>query len=240
MKLLAVSLARLTALTDLNEWNPQGKVPLREFLHAFVERYGFLKFPTIEEYDTEKGASFQYGIRGAVEFHVTLFSKGIVIDTRSSTEDAERLLQDAQEWAEQFFGIEHAPHRISRKLFLSEISFSSDVPLTFLNPKLHALATRLGEVVSSSLREPQTFDLFSVSFSADPPTRLGALSLRIERLQGEPFWEQKYFSSAPLPTNEHLAFLAEFESLLKESSPSKVSGSRSRPQSKRKSSRNPH
>ena len=217
MQLLAISLARLTALTDLNEWNPQSRVPLREFLQAFVERYGFLKSPqTIEEYDLQKGAVFQYGRMGAVDFSVTLFSRGIVVDTRSSTEDAEKFLSDAEEWAEQFFGVEHSTNRISRKLFLSELSLYSDVPFELLNPKLKALATRLGEVVSSYLREPQNFELFGLSFSVDPPTRLGPLTLRIERLPGEPFWENKYFSSAPLPTTEHLAFLTEFESIFKE------------------------
>jgi hypothetical protein len=218
MQLLAISLARLTALTDIYEWNPQNKVSSREFSQAFVERYEFLKSQqTIEEYDLQKGVIYQGGMFGSIEIHsVTFFTKGIVIDTRSSTENAEKFLSDAAEWAEQFFGIEHSPNRISRKIFLSELSFYSDVPFALLNPKLTALVTRLGEVVSSYLREPQAFDLSGLSFSVDPPARLGAMSLRIERLQGNPFWENKYFSSAPLPTTDHLTFLTEFESLLKE------------------------
>jgi hypothetical protein len=208
----------LIALTDLNEWNPQGKVSIREFLPAFVERYGFLKFPTIEEYDLEKGAVFQFGKYKNIDFAVTLFAKGIVVDTRASTEDAESILTGATEWAEQFFDIEHSPKRINRKHFLSELSFQSDVPFEFLNPQLKKLAARLGNVVSAHSQEPQTFDIFSLQFKADPPPRLGSMSLRIERLEGEPFRENKYFSSAPLPTEEHLAFLAEFESILQEGS----------------------
>ena len=87
--------------------------------------------------------------------------------------------------------------------------------IDLLNPQLKKLAVRLGEVVSSYAREPQTFELFGFGFRSEPPTRLGTLNLRIERLSGNPFWENKYFSSAPLPTSEHLAFLAEFESILK-------------------------
>ena len=168
------------------------------------------------------------------DFSVAIYTKGIVVDTRSSTEDAETILTKIEEWAEPFFGIEHSPNRTSRKVFLSELSFYSDIPFEFLNPKLKELATHLGKVVSSYAQEPQNFDLFGLSFSVDPPVRLGAISLRIERLAGNPFWENKYFSSAPLPTSEHLAFLTEFESILKNSSKSTTSVTRSLAQKKRK------
>lgn len=218
MKLLAISLARLTAFTDIYEWSPQNAIPFHEFSQAFVERYKFLKSPqTLEEFDLQKGVAFQAGEFGPIGIlSVTFFPKGIVIDTRSSTEDAENFLSDAGEWAEQFFGIEHSPNRMSRKTFLSELSFYSEVPFDLINPKLRKLAARAGEVASSYAREPETFELASISFVTEPPTRLGILSLRIERLGGNPFWEKKYFSSAPLPTAEHLALLTEFESILKE------------------------
>jgi len=90
-----------------------------EFSRAFIERYGFLKAPqTLEEFDLEKGVVFQSGRFGSVSIvGITFFRNGIVVDTRSSTEDAENFLSDAGEWAEQFFGIEHSPNRISRKMF---------------------------------------------------------------------------------------------------------------------------
>jgi hypothetical protein len=216
MRLLAVSLARVTAFTEIYEWNPQNRIPFHEFSQAFVDRYGFLKFPRdLEDYDLQKGTVYGAGKLNAITIDtVTLFMKGIVIDTRSSTNDAEHILMDMADWAEQLFGIEHSPERISRKVFLSELSFYSEALFGLFNPHLERLVTRLGEVVSSYAREPQRFEPFGFSFSSDPPTRLGTLNLRIERLAGNPFWEKKYFSSAPLPTNEHLSFLSEFESVL--------------------------
>lgn len=217
MKLLAVSLARVSVFTDIYEWNPQNHIPFDEFSRAFTERYKFLKFPQVlEDFDLQKGVVYGAGKVDALNLDtVTLFMKGVVVDTRSSTDDAEHFLVDAEEWTEKFFGVEHSPNRLSRKVFLSELSFYSETLFDVLNPKLRGLATRLGEVVSSYAREPQTFEPFGVSFSVDPPTRLGALGLRIERLSGNPFWENKYFSSAPLPTTAHLSFLEEFESILK-------------------------
>src|ERR1700740_590902 len=145
MKLLAISLARLIAFTDIYEWSPRNAVPLHEFTQAFVERYGFLKFPQrFEEFELEKGIVFQAGRSGEVNIiSVTFFKNGIVVDTRSSTEDAENFLNDASAWAEQFFGIEHAPNRITRKMFLSQLSFHSEIPFDFINPKLRNLALRL-------------------------------------------------------------------------------------------------
>lgn len=131
--------------------------------------------------------------------------KGVVIDTRSSTADAEHFLMDATDWAERFFGADHAPDRLGRKVFLSELSFYSKALFGLLNPKFQRIATRLGEVVTHYAREPHTFAPFGLSFHVDPPTHLGALNLRIERLAGNPFWENKYFSSAPLPTDQHLS-----------------------------------
>ena len=216
MHLLAVSLARVTVFTDIYEWSPQNRISFREFVQAFVERYGFVKFPqTIEEFDLQKGVVFQFGMLGNQSIDsVTMFTKGVVIDTRSSTDDGERFIVDASEWAEQLFGTEHSPDRIRRKSFLSELSFYSDTVFDLWSQRLKRLTDRLGEVVSHHAGEPQTFYPYGFLFGADPPTRLGTLGLRIERLQGNPFWENKYFSSAPIPTNEHLSFLADFESIL--------------------------
>jgi hypothetical protein len=217
MRLLAVSLARVSVFTDIYEWNPQNKIPFDEFCKAFVERYRFLKSPQIlEDYDLQKGVVFGIGKMDTISIDtVTLFMKGVVIDTRSSTVDAEHFLTDAKEWATEFFGVKHSPDGLDRKVFLSELSFYSEALFGLLDPKLQHIATRLGEVVTHYAREPQTFAPFGVSFNVDPPTRLGALNFRIERLVGNPFWEHKYFSSAPLPTDEHLSLLAEFESILK-------------------------
>jgi hypothetical protein len=217
MRLLAISLARVSVFTDIYEWNPQNKIPFDEFCKAFVERYRFLKSPqALEDYDLQKGVVFGAGKINTISIDtVTLFMKGVVIDTRSSTVDAEHFLTDATEWAEEFFGVEHSPDRLGRKVFLSELSFYSEALFGLLNPKFQHIATRLGEVVTHYAREPQTFAPFGISFNIDPPTRLGALNLRIERLAGNPFWENKYFSSAPLPTGEHFSLLAEFESILK-------------------------
>src|SRR5262249_24018898 len=133
-----------------------------------------------------------------------------------STDDAENVLNDMAEWAEQFFSIEHSSNRISRKMFVSHLSFYSEVPFDLINQKLRRLVSRLNDVTSFYAKEPRKFNLFGISFKDDPPSRFGEQAFQIERLAGTPFWENKYFSSAPIPTGEHLALLAEFESILKQ------------------------
>jgi hypothetical protein len=219
MKLLAISLARVTAFTDFFEWDPRHRVSMRDFTQAFVERYGFLKFPqTFEEFDLEKGVTFQLGKMGTINVDsVTLFTRGVVVDSRSSTDDDERFLVDAAAWVEQLCGVEHSPERLSRMLFLSELSFTSEAFFDLIHPAFKTVASRVAEIVSHHAHEPHRFEPAGITFFSEPPARLGALSFRIERLAGSPYSENKYFSSAPLPTEEHLSLLEMFEVTLQRS-----------------------
>lgn len=218
MKLLAISIARLTVLTEIAEWNPRNTVSIPDFTRAFVERYGFLKFPkTVEEYDLQKGVAFGLGRVNQVNIEaVTFFHKGVVVDTRSSTQDSETVLADISQWAEEFFDAQYSPISEPRKFFLSELAFHSQVSLDRLNPKLRSLAARLTDVVSRHAQQQFNFETIGITFLPDlQKAKMAPSSFRIERLADSPFEENKYVSSAPLPTDEHLSLLEEFEAVLK-------------------------
>ena len=131
MRLLAISLARLTVLTPPAEFNPKNSVSIPEFTRAMVERYGLLKFPkTVEDYDLSKGVVFGLGKVNNINIEsIILYHCGLVIDTRSSTKDCEAVLGDLTAWVQELFGIEYSPISEPRKFFLSELSFYSDLKL---------------------------------------------------------------------------------------------------------------
>jgi hypothetical protein len=218
MQLLGILLARVTAISHLYEWDPHGRVYVPDFIKAIVERYGFRKFPkTLEEYNLQTGAIFAVGKIGDIVIDAyTIFQGGLVVDTRSSTENSEKVLADITDWFCEFAGTKRMPDRISRRFYLSQLSFRSDAKLEALNPRLRDLASSLDEVVSRYAKRKLEFETTGISFQFDldkgpapsPP-------LRIERLENSPFEENKYFSAAPLPTDEHISFLTEFESILK-------------------------
>lgn len=217
MKLIAVGLARLTALTETTEINPRNQVSVPQLIHALVERYGFLKYPkTIEEYDPSKGIVFGLGRINNINIdRVEFYFVGIVIETRSSTDDCEAVLQDLIQVVQRLVGIEYKPLQEPRKFFLSEVSFHSELDLNGLNAAFSSLLPKISGLVSSYAREEFKFETVAVLSTPDlANTKLGPSLFRVDRLAGVPFRDQKYFSSAPLPTKDHLNILEEFEKAL--------------------------
>ncbi len=217
MELLGVRTARLLTFFPTDEINPRGRSLIHEVIPAFVERYKFLKYPQkFEDFDETKGIRFDSGVWNDLEVTIVLYNNGVMVDTRSSTDDSERILEDALTWAADTFGLVYKPDMLTRKAYLSELDLKCQTPLDALNPKLEAFVNKLSHLVGQ--QTGHTFDYkaaalwlnFDTAFNKGPG---GAF--RVERLVDIPFSENKYYSSAPLPTNTHLEFLEEFEAILK-------------------------
>jgi hypothetical protein len=87
-----------------------------------------------------------------------------------------------------------------------------------VNPIFKTVSERLSTIVSENLRLPAAMGPTGISWGLDPAEqRIPVHAFTIERRQGAAFAEEKYFSSAPLPTDEHFALVEEFEkSVLKQ------------------------
>jgi len=189
-----------------------------DFVKGMVERYGFQKFPrTIEEYrQPSTGAVFTLGKMGNIVIEsYTVYPRGLVVDTRSSTDDSERVLKDITDWFCTLSGIQPPADGITRRFYLSQVNFRSQRSLDALNTNLHLLAARLTEIVSGHAKQHLDFQTTAINFQFDVTEGVSySLPLRIERLEGAQFSENKYFSAAPLKTDEHIHFLEEFETIL--------------------------
>jgi hypothetical protein len=189
-----------------------------DFVKGMVERYGFEKFPkTSEEYQQPStGAVFSLGKVGNIVIeNYTVYPRGVVIDTRSSTDDSERVLKDVTEWLCGLSGIDPSADRISRRFYLSQVNFRSQKSLDALNPNLRLLADRLTEIVSGYAKQRLDFQTTGISFQFDVTQGVAySLPMKIERLEGAQFSENKYFSAAPLKTDQHIHLLEEFETIL--------------------------
>jgi len=218
MELLAVHLARLIVFFPTDELNPSGRRLLDNFLPAFIERYDFRKYPEKpDEFDEGKGITFELGRwQDAVINRLVLYNNGILVDTMSSTDNAEAMLKDALIWAAESFGLTYRPDMLNRKVYLSELMFRSEVPLESLNPALKGLCARLSSYMSEQENTPLAFEPVGIVFGFDTlKLKTTPAALRIERVIDTPFSEMKYFSVAPLPTAEHIKFLEDFEAALK-------------------------
>ncbi len=217
MKLLSVSLARLTVVTETAEINPRNKVSLPELTKAFVNRYGFLKYPTaVAEFDLTNGVTFATGkIDGINIGSLILYFGGVVIDTGSSTDDSERVLSDLVSFVQELVGIQYVPVAEPRKFYLTELAFHSTAKLETLNPILRHISNRISDIVSGPARQRFDFEPVTVRFLPDlQKTKWQVSAFSLDRLAGAPLDENKWFSSAPLPTQEHLKLLDEIETML--------------------------
>ena len=213
MQLSSVLLARAIAIVDVNELNPHGKIFLPTIIPHIVERFKFQKYPVkTEDFDENKGIVFEEGYAGSTIAKLTLWSDGIGIDMRSSTEDATEVLISALEWLKDEFELDYEPKKIKRWGYLSNLAFYSEADLDFLNPVLVRICQRLDEMTTQLGREGLHFKTAAVHLNFDRYFKQMPLApFRIERSVGSPFSENKYFSEAALSTALHLECLEMFE-----------------------------
>lgn len=217
MELAAIQLAKAMAFVEPRDLNPTETVPPSTIVQALVARYKFQKFPQkLEEFEESKGVVFAGGQLGnsAIDT-LTIFTYGIVVDTRSSTTESRRLLEDALEWARKDLGLVYKPSMIKRWLYASQLTFFSKVPLLGINPALRHLAETLEKSAAKHVERELKYDLTALVLDFDQIDRkhpLGRFS--IQRRENTPFSDNKYFSDAPLETDVHIKLLEEFEAAI--------------------------
>jgi hypothetical protein len=218
MELLSVLQARALAWVEPAELNPRAAVFFPDLVQALVARYNFQKFPQKpEDFDEAKGVTFGAGRLGnSVIDQVIIYTYGLVIDTRSSTQESKRLLEEALLWASTELGLVYKPSMIKRWQYASQVIFRSDVPLTDVSPPIQGMARKLTARIAENMGERLSYELTALVVDYDQLARkhpLGRFS--IQRRENTPFSENKYFSEAPLPTDDHIALLEQFEADLR-------------------------
>lgn len=215
MQLSAIILARVLAYVEAVDLNPRGAIFFPELTEALVGAFRFQKFPrTLEEFDESKGVVFEEGIfdRKVIQ-KLTLWTNIIVVETRSSTDDSKTILEGVLLWAKEKFGINYVPGKtIKHFAYVSDLTFHSDAPILTSNPAIQTIAAKSSELVSEIWQESVKYEPLMLSIGHDPATRQFSIApFTIQRRVGSRFSENKYFSEAPLPTNEHIRLLEEYE-----------------------------
>jgi hypothetical protein len=213
MKLASIVLARALAFVETFDLAPDGKVFYPDLVKAVVHRYKFQKFPqAIEDFDESKGIVFQGGQQGNVVIQkLTIFNTLLVLETRSTTADSQRIITEMLEWGRDNLGLTFRPDMIRHWGYVSDVVFYSDAPL-LATPALLDLAQKTANAVSEIWKDKVSYEPHSVAVAHDPLSRKnGIASFTLTHRQESPFAENKYFSEAPLPTDMHLRFLEDYE-----------------------------
>jgi len=214
MDLSAILLARVFGFVDMNDLNPRGKIYLHEIVPTVVEEFQFQSYPQKrEEFDENKGVVFLLGKWAGINIEkLTIYGNGLMIDTRSSTDDSSRLLEELLTWAAQQFGTEYKQGMISKRRYLSQLTFYSNAPLLVPATAISRLSERVSQSVKSILGDslPYLPNRLDLHFDHSEENRPIA-PFTIQRRGQAAFSENKYFSEAPMPTNQHWELLQAYE-----------------------------
>jgi hypothetical protein len=203
----------------LLDLNPRGRAIGSDLIGWLKETYDFKKFPS-SAVDVDQsqalvfsGGTFQFvdegGNRNRIAVDLSIFNDGVVANTRSSTRDADRFIEQSLNAAVSKFTLVYTPTMVRQRLYLSEVDVKLDRPLGSINPNLQKLSSRI-----SALLNGTAFEFASIEFTRDPSAPWQHASFKVERRINTPLSENRYFSVAPLHTEDHLELLGEFDQLL--------------------------
>ncbi len=215
MQLSAVILARVLLFIESFDLNPRGKAYYPDIVQGVVQKCGFHKFPQkLEEFDEDKGVEFLGGRWGNVTIEkMTIYRNGLLLDTRVSTSESERILREALVWAVSEFGLVYTPKMIARRGYVSNLTFHSDVPiLSKENSPISKLLQRTNEAFGQITGDKTLWGPTILTLNSEQlPRKPVHAPFTIQRRADTAFAEKKYFSEAPLPTDIHLTLLEQFE-----------------------------
>jgi hypothetical protein len=217
VELLSVQRARSVWLFDLGEVNPRGKSIGEDLLQWLADAYHFSKVPSSPtDLDESKalaflGGSFQIREEVFIDVELRVYNDGFVGDTRSSTEDTDKFLEDVLQTFSKEFSLPVRPDLIRKKLYHSELNVKTDKSLSFLNLRLTNFAKELAEFIGV---QPAAVEPAGITFWADFLGNPQSSDFRFERKLGIAFEMQRYWSKAPVQTSQHLKLLNTLEAIL--------------------------
>lgn len=203
---------------DIHDLNPKGTVFLPELAHELVQKYKFLKSPQkLEDFDEQKGVEFGAGKAGdTVIDRLTVWNSALLLITAASTTESKRILEEMLQSAKDKFGAAYAPEIVKKWLYVNSFTFYSDVDFdSAINPALHKLYDKLSQQVSEMHHFKFKYQFTGLTSDFDKSVAKTTLaSFTLQRRAETAFTENKYFTEAPLSTEQHIKLIEELEAAL--------------------------
>jgi hypothetical protein len=218
MELLSVIRARAIWLIYIRELNPRGKNINVNLVEWLKNKYFFLKYPSSVYERSETGSliftdgTFRSHDGSYISVDLNVYNDGFVVDTRSSTRDSDLFIEDAIYSLVNDFGLVYKPEMVRKRLYVSELHVRSERSLNSINPRMQAFIHKIQSMMDT--QESGVLELATLGFLWDFALPNGQSNFQFERVVDIPFSERRYFSRAPLHTEDHLSLLNDFEDLL--------------------------
>jgi hypothetical protein len=213
LKILAVNSARSIWLVPTVLLNPQGRYLVPIFAE-FAARYKFAKAPEAKDVTISPlNISFQDGVFESangtpIYVSLTVHDDGLVAETRASTDESERFLQDALTWFSSEFELPSYKDLGIKRIYVSELVVEMQLSMSIFSDEFLEFTAKMRRGMSSNPGKP--LDLTGLQFGPDPTSTKNLAPFRIERLANTPFKEDRFYCAAPLPTAEHISLLKLF------------------------------
>ena len=215
VKLLAIEMSRVTDLFRMTR--PSGQPYLPGTVTQVLERYRFVSEPApIDETGGDR-LEFRRGVfeDNAIDT-LDVFSDGIIVASRSSTDFIDRFIEDLVTWLENDHGYSIIEtHTISRR-YDSTLLVETDRDI-FAPFETYAEILRM---IEKELRDSSGLDVayqnYGFMLSADQARNpaLKPIPFRFERKEGIDFSHHQFYTTAPLGTEQHLRILERLEQLV--------------------------
>jgi len=217
VKILSVVAARSIWLINLNELNPKGLKLYPSAITALRDKYQFLVYTTkVEDADPGKGIKFQGGSfstnDGEINTDLTIYNDGFVCTNQSSTIHTDAFLEDVLTWSSEKLGLTYDPKMIRKRSYLSELTVQTSRHFSEVSDKIKQFSQKLSSQVSSTQGEGIDLELAGLTFSNDLSSGVRYF-FRFERKENASFSEERYYSTAPVGTEDHIELLNEFEGI---------------------------
>jgi hypothetical protein len=216
MKLISTEHGQSLQLFVAEEVRPPSGIYFPDLVRKISERYAFAIGPTSIESVMKEGAKYKEGRFVTEGRTIALKDLGFFVDgalaVAWNTDDSELVLDDLIAWAIQSFGIREPRTKLPRK-FVSSVIVEFDADLSRALRGFDELREGFAAEVKEKYGIDPKIEASRIFLSADP-TQLPpqtTFEFSIDRRVGRPFSENRYFSSATLPTGAHLNLLRAFE-----------------------------
>jgi hypothetical protein len=215
MELVAIENSRIIYLTQVHR--PAGELYFPDASAKLVERYSFIKYPSVEEITRQQPLVFGIGKFGIIQINeLGIYHDGIMVSSRSNTDCLDEFISDLFEWSEKELGLVKMLASKPEKYYESSIVVKSDIDLVQVIAPKDGVTKMANDFFMEVAPNKQVYELSGFLLDCDPfafPAKRKPLRFGVERRLGMPYSENIFFSQSPLPTKNHLNFLGALEEL---------------------------
>jgi len=236
MKLATPFVAKSVLQMSVEDVRPSVSYPVQPLLNAIGARYGFAHVPTLEPsqlvLQVQSGGAvlpgqplaFQMGIfeyrgtRTQVTQLEIVSGAGLCAVTARDTDQGDAFMDDLISYLESEFGYRDIKAH-SKRVYGSSIIIQFDDAIENHISGFLEIGRVLSDAISLRMGAQLDFAMERLTFSSDPqeaPARVAQFlsSFIIERRINHPYSENRFFSTAPLQTGEHMSVLERIEKIL--------------------------